>query len=687
MLKMFLKPGFLIGITVGLIISLCGLFDFSDKLEHHAFDAFMKATADPKKWPSGLAIVLIDETSLQQLSERVGRWPWRRDVYAGLAAYLKKAGAREVIFDILFVEPSMEPIWDDKFSTYIHALKNIRFSALMQPPLKPLLPIESLLDASQNKIGFVNVSKDHDGVLRNYWIKNPDSSSSIQSLAASVSENLQITVPQTDSFLIRWYGNEIQLKDSIYSAAEPALSGLEMVERIAKIGSPKDFDTDDWKQVSKLIESDPEHPRLNLSGKIVFVGSSAVATEDQISTPLKSIQPGVLFQATALANLIRGDYIRTVPDWVRCLFILINSSLVSLVCIRIQTVRFQASLTLLIILALSILSFVLFNENLWLPPVLAGVASVLSYTCITTYNYVVEGKQKRMFKQLFSDFVSPDVLEELLSTPNALNLAGDSRMGTVLFCDLSGFTTFTETATPPQLIEAINTYYSEASQILLSHGAYVDKYIGDAVMAIFNIPKEREDHAIEACIAALRLPIMIKDLNKRLQQQYPHINLKLRTGVNTGMMVAGPMGYARKLNYSALGDSVNLASRLEGANKEYHTLVMIGPITYDLAKDHIEVRSLDFLRVKGKNKPVRVYELMAKKGELTPEQIKLRAAYHEGFELYQNRQWKEAIQAFERALLIIPEDGPSQVYIERCKHFQNNPPATDWDGSFGLDTK
>jgi adenylate cyclase len=304
-----------------------------------------------------------------------------------------------------------------------------------------------------------------------------------------------------------------------------------------------------------------------------------------------------------------------------------------------------------------------------------------------TYNYYAEGRKKRQIKQLFSDFVSGDVLREIQEHPESLSLRGHHCTGTVLFCDLAGFTTLSERASPEHLLGAMDAYLSEASQALMARGAYIDKFIGDAVMAVFNVPNPQADHAFQACFSALELQEMMKPLNDRLSEKYGPMSLSLRVGVNSGEMIAGPMGYARKMNYTVLGDTVNLASRLEGANKAYSTKIMVGPLTYEATKDRFEFRILDFLKVKGKHEPVRVYELMSQKNQLPETLRKTRDLYLQGVERYRQQQWIQAVSVFDEALNLSPHDGPSLAYRERCLYFSITPPMAPWDGSFGLDVK
>jgi adenylate cyclase len=680
--KLRLAP-VLIGISTGFLVLFFSLSQFAENLENRAFDQFSRWTADPSKWPDDIVILLVDEASLQEMGKQE-RWPWNRKNYAGLVAYLKKAGAKAVVFDVLFSEESFaqETEGDDLFGTFIKASSQVSLAS-KQTDKRTLNPIPALRD-SASSIGFVNVDKDADGIVRKYPLKDTWQDSKQKPLGLAFNQDL--STPSSDSLLLRWHATTSQLSGKkVFSIIRFIKLGHQIFDDVMKEAKAAKLDPFDPSVIARLLEKIPEPQDSNLiKNKIVFIGCSGAATFDPIAIPLSGYETGVMTHATALANIIRGDFLKPLSLMWSFAFILCSSALVTVICSGIRKIRWQVLYTLIIVSLIFGFSFFLFTQNYWIAPICALLAGLLSFTSVTTYNYFVEGKQNRQIRQMFSDFVSPDVLTELEET--GLDLRGDMRLGTVLFCDLVGFTTFIETAPSHQSIKAINRYLSDASEVLLARKAYVDKFIGDAVMAIFNIPLAQPDHAIQACRAALDLQQMMINLNQDLGKEFG-LKLGLRTGVNTGSMVAGPMGYARKLNYSAIGDTVNLSSRLEGANKAYHTEIMIGPMTYDLAKDHFEFRFLDLLRVKGKKIPVRVYELMAAKDNLSQELIRLNAAYHEGIELYRQRQWNDAKKSFERALSINKEDGPSQTYIERCVFYLKEPPNEDWDGSFGLDSK
>lgn len=647
----------------------------------------MRRTANPAAWPSHTVFVLIDENALKVAGEKFGwRWPWPRTAHAALVAYLKKAGAQTVLFDILFPNESEDTLHDDRFAAHLQAAGNVCLATKFQNQ-SPLGPISVLSKAAGRRIGWTNTEKDPDGVIRRYPLKNFRGDSALPPLAFVAPQTKEkIQTPSAGWTLLRWQAgmNSLIQREQAVSAALPLLEGLKIVDSLSKT---KDADELDPGQIKTLLDRWPDVPEaVRFRGKTVWIGCSAQATFDAVATPLEPHTPGVLVHATARINAHDGQFLRPAPLPIRWLLILAACLSVTLGCLRFAKIRWQILLLVILLAGVSGLSFFLFCRNIWLPPLTAIAGGILSFTGVVTHRYFTEGKQKRWIKQLFSDFVSPQVLEEMLRHPDGIPLLGERRIGTVLFCDLQGFTTFSEKAPPKQFFDAINTYLADASKILLAHGAYIDKFMGDAVMAVFNIPQSQSDHATKACLAALDLQEMIRGLNVRLGQQY-QVTLGLRVGVNTGEMISGPVGFARKLNYTVLGDPVNLGSRLEGANKAYHTRIMIGPDTHAQACGAIETRPLDLLQVKGKIQPVQVHELMAPKGKLSPEQSLLRDAYLEGLARYRQQQWPAASENFKRALSIDPQDGPSRVYLDRCAHYAANPPPPGWDGSFALDHK
>ncbi|MCK6601416.1 MAG: CHASE2 domain-containing protein [Bacteroidetes bacterium] len=350
-----------------------------------------------------------------------------------------------------------------------------------------------------------------------------------------------------------------------------------------------------------------------------------------------------------------------------------------------------ANILLVGILGYGILGFAqyLFNQHLIMVKVVPLMSSlILGYFSSIAYQYLTESKQKKVIKGIFSHYVNKEVVDKMLENPDSVRLGGEKVELTIMFSDLSGFTTISEMLTPEELVVLLNEYLGSMTDIIMQAGGTLDKYIGDAIMAFWGAPIPQEKHAILACRAVMKQQAKLKVLAQGwVDQGFPR--LIARFGVNTGQVVAGNMGSSSRFNYTVMGDSVNLAARLEPANKEFDTLVMISEFTYEKVKDEFLCRQLDLLQVKGKTKPVTVYELMADR--LAEEDLthmeKIAYIYNEGLKLYYAQQFSEAIKVFEQVLTVEPNDGPSKTYIKRCHDFMENPPGADWTGVYVMKHK
>ena len=328
------------------------------------------------------------------------------------------------------------------------------------------------------------------------------------------------------------------------------------------------------------------------------------------------------------------------------------------------------------------LHFPLGGRFLWLPVVAPALAAILSYVGSVAYVSVVEGKEKRFIKGAFGKYVSPEVVAEIAEHPEMLQLGGQKTPLTLLFSDLAGFTSISERMDPQDLLAHLNEYLSSMTQIVLDEKGTLDKYIGDAIMAFWNAPKEVPDHADRALRTAVLMQRRMRELNAAWREADPEAEgLKVRIGINTGLVVVGNMGGEDKFNYSAIGDAVNLAARLEPANKSYDTLVMASEFTVrEAAPNAFRCRELDLIAVKGKEEPVKVFEVLELAGVSFPSaREEALQQYAAGLEAYKRRDWTLAASCFEAALEADPDDGPSQVYRERAMEYAADPPPADWD--------
>jgi adenylate cyclase len=340
-------------------------------------------------------------------------------------------------------------------------------------------------------------------------------------------------------------------------------------------------------------------------------------------------------------------------------------------------------LTILLWAAASLAAF----QGLVILP-LAGGLIVLAVAEITffAFRHWVVDREKRTIRHAFSRYLSPQVVAEVLQNPALLTLGGSRRVMTVFFSDLAGFTTISEALPAEKMVPLLNRYLHRMTQVILELDGTVDKYIGDAIMAFWGAPLVQEDHAVRACLAALRQREAMAEFREATRADgLPELHARM--GVNTGPMTVGNMGSEDRFDYTVMGDAVNLASRLEGANKSFGTTIMISQSTFEAAGEVIEARELDLLKVKGKTEPMRVYELMAHKGRLDAATAEMKEMYEQGLALYRSRFFAEALVWFEKARERVPGDGPSGVYIDRCRTFLDTPPPAAWDGVFTMTTK
>jgi len=421
--------------------------------------------------------------------------------------------------------------------------------------------------------------------------------------------------------------------------------------------------------------------------KIVLVGPTAVGIYDIRATPFGAL-PGVLLHANIIDNVLLNRALYR-PTWMwgfDLIAIAVLGILLSVIYPRVKPI-FSGALALVLALGYLMVNYYIFNNLHYSLTIIYPVSSLLVvYMGITLYHYTMEEREKRFIRSTFSVYLSPAVITDLLDNPDKLKLGGENKRLTIFFSDIAGFTSISENLPTERTVHLLNHYLTEMSDILLKHRGTVDKYIGDAVMAIFGAPVDYPDHAKSACLSSIEMHERLIELNKNWQAEgFPAINCRI--GLNTGEVKVGNMGSAKRMDYTVIGDEVNLASRLEGANKAYGTKLMVSESTYNDAKDAIEARELDLLAVAGKQKPVRVYQLLARKGQLEAKTKELVKIFEQGLALYRGARFAEALELFKQCLEINPADSPSQVYRERCQTYLETPPPPDWDQVFRLTKK
>jgi class 3 adenylate cyclase/CHASE2 domain-containing sensor protein len=421
---------------------------------------------------------------------------------------------------------------------------------------------------------------------------------------------------------------------------------------------------------------------------IVYIGYAS-SLMDIRATPFYENDPGGHLHATAIDNLLNADFIYLYNnEAIILLTLLILTFLLAVFGVRSKLWLFSGA-TLLFIIGLWGLSFLLYNQaSILISPFYPMLGCAFTLILIGVFNYLKERSQKGFIKGAFGQYLSPQVIEQIMDDPDRLKLGGQSREMTAFFSDMAKFSTISEKLSPEELVSLLNDYLSAMCDIILQQNGTIDKFEGDAIIAFWGAPIEEPKHAILACKSTIIMQRVLAEKRDGYVQRY---NLplppRMRIGLNSGKMVVGNMGTSNRMDYTMMGDNVNLAARLEGANKFYGTESMISESTYKLAKNEVETRMLDKIRVVGKSVPVKVYELIDFKGDLSADHKKLIESYNEGLQFYQDQQFEKAISFFQKALTLDENDGPSKTYIERCNEFIKSPPPSDWDGVYTLTSK
>lgn len=427
-------------------------------------------------------------------------------------------------------------------------------------------------------------------------------------------------------------------------------------------------------------------PVESIRDKIVLVGATATGIYDLRYTPFK-IMSGVEIHASIINTILNMDFLYLPPDHVLIeLLILLCFGLWLGILLPFCRPMIGAAATSLMMMGyLGLNHFLFTSKGIWVTLFYPMIEITTIFIILSLYRYSTEEREKKRIKNSFEHYLAPDLVQELIQHPEKLRLGGEKKVLTVLFSDIRGFTSISEKLTPEALVSFLNEYMSRMSTIILKHSGFLDKFIGDAIMAVYCAPIFREDHALLACRAALEMRQALVQVNQRCQEQNL-TSIKIGIGINSGEMIIGNVGSNQRLDYTVLGDNVNLASRLEGITKVYGVDIVVSEYTEGFIKDKFWLRELDLVRVKGKNRPVKIFQLAGEKAEAQGFEPLL-TCYNQGLQAFRNRRWQEATGFFEQALLIDPQDGPSHYYLERCRQCQNAPPPSDWDGVSTFTTK
>jgi adenylate cyclase len=459
----------------------------------------------------------------------------------------------------------------------------------------------------------------------------------------------------------------------------------EQYERIGK-DAPAYFEG--LRQAQKALVEVRTDIVTKVSGTICILGQTNTGSTDIGINPFDNEYKNIGTHASVANTILTQDFIAETPAWISSLAAIILTALLVLALrnTKPRTTILAGISACVVVLGAAMGIFALFGLYIAvLPPLLSIIFTFLALTFI---QFLTTEREKGFIRNAFSHYLSEDVIKDIVGNPDKLKLGGELRHMTAMFTDIKGFSTISEKLSPEALVHLLNEYLTGMSDLVLDLGGTIDKYEGDAIISFFGAPLDLPDHALKACQAAIRMKKAESALNLRfLDQGLAPSNLLTRIGINSGDMVVGNMGTIKKMNYTIMGDSVNLAARLEGVNKQYGTWLCISEDTMNEAKSGIEVRRLDRIRVVGKSQPIKIFELIDEKGMLDQQRIEIIGLYEAALTIYESRKWDEADAAFKKVLAMDPEDGPSKTYLERIAKYQKTPPPDDWDGVFNLTVK
>jgi adenylate cyclase len=543
--------------------------------------------------------------------------------------------------------------------------------------------IRLLADAAKT-YGFFNATPDADGTCRRepLIIRYQDQDYFPSLSFQTVKEFEQITDQDTVAFMSESGLERIQLGPHVFRTER---DGSVLINYAGPYRSYPQF------SMASVISG--AVPPETFRDKIVLVGATALGIGDLRATPFESSAMGVEIHANTIDNLLHtGEPGRS---FLRRGFTQEMLDLAFILALGLgMGAAFSRSRPLLstlsAMLALSIFGIVVYESfarlGWWLSFVLPAGVLVANYAGVTSFRMIFEEREKRKIRKTFSQYVSPGVINLIERDPEKyFRRGGEVKELSIMFTDIRSFTTISEGMSPDELVFLLNEYLGEMTDILFKHWGTLDKYIGDAIMAFWGSPYPQPDHAERACACALQMQTRLRELNHKWEAE-GRKQLTIGIGINTGVVNVGNMGSERRLAWTVMGDAVNLASRLEGLNKEYHTGIILNESTWRQVNSKFVCRELDYTRVKGKLQPVSIYELLAVASE-APRYDDLLAQFAAALAAYRRCDWDEAIECFEALLARYPDDGPAHELLKRSHEYRSEGPAAGWDGVYVMRTK
>ena len=697
----------MVGASLALLLFLPGGLDV---WEAKTWDWRVNAMAKPVKTSDHIRLILLDQNSLDWAKEENGlAWPWPREVYNAIIHFCQRSGAKALVFDVLFTEPSKYGVDDDRvFAAAIHDFKTFvgsvslsqiegserRWPAFAPEPVFKVLGLDQWLlaegagdvafsraafpipeiSAGAGILGDVHLNPDRDNVYRRaalfhvfdgrmlpslalgcYLATQPGTPLKIRTGHLTIG-NREIPIDRRGNAILNFRGPAGTHK--AYSAASVIQSEL----RIQKGEKPTITDPDAFKDA------------------YVFFGFSAPGLFDLRPTPVSGVYPGVEINATILDNLLADDFIRPVPAAFVIGMTLLIALLAGLATSSVSGIMKSAMVYVFFIAAPVILCLIAYRQGFWLPLVVQETGVAVTLFSAGLIYYTTEGRQKMFIKNAFKQYLSPAVIEELIQHPEHLKLGGERRMLSIFFSDLEGFTGISEVLDPEALTVLLNDYLSAMTDIIHEEGGTVDKYEGDAIIAFWNAPLQQSDHALRCVRAALRCQVRLAEMRPMFKERLGK-DLKMRIGINSGPAVVGNMGSHTRFDYTMIGDAVNLAARLEGINKQFGTYTLISQSTMEQTDGAFPVRELSKVAVVGRKEPVVVYEPMLP-DDVERQQNQL-ARFSEGLALFYQGDFPGAEALFSG---LAEADPAARAYRTKCRELIDHPPE-EWHGVWVITTK
>jgi adenylate cyclase len=611
------------------------------RLEMMAYDAMVKLKRSDKEAHPDIAIILIDEASIKAMNSLIGRWPWPRTVYADLLDFLSMGGARAVAFDILYTENERHDgaglsIGDQIFIEATYAGGNVYHAAQILRDIEDDFN-KSLLDRDipgdfREMFGIKGLKAEENGPANNFYLPIPELYHAARGIGVVEFE------PDPDG-VYRRTGLLRQYKNDFYPVMgiAPLLKGSEADEititdeslvlngtSIPLHGEGKylinmygKFNTYSMSGIlaslQKILMGDVEDLIVypdEFEDKIVFISASAVGVEDVKATPLESRMPGVMLHASLASNILNNDFLESANPLTTIISILIISAATVFGVLMLSNLYWRLLAALLptgIYIAIAVSGFGS-NKLYDMAPQVSTM--MLSFVASFIYLSFTEGREKRKVRKMLGQYVSPQVLSEIVDKHEDFLKAevGTKEQITLLFSDIRGFTTISEGLPADKVVSMLNHYFSVWSDVIFKHEGTIDKFVGDAVMALWGAPLRTENHAKKAVLAASEMVQKLPEINKVIEEMGLS-PIRIGIGIHTGEAILGNIGSEKKLDYTVIGDTVNLASRLEGLTKTYSCDILVSEATYESIKGTVECSYVDKVKVKGKDIAVDIYKV------------------------------------------------------------------------------